>query len=272
MGRQVPRRGPIVAAALSGALVLAGCGGTSTPRPRSTSATSSGPTSTPTTALPPGFTTATLAIVRCPTTFAAGTPTTTAPLPTSAAVVVPADEAGDLVVYGDDAGLMALVGPSTWTCRGSYGADGSGGLSISPVGETVPSNPDTGWQLPASSSDEAIVGYETGGSPVEGAELACPLFKSAAAVVEQDLGRGCAVTRPAQETSTRTGSSEVAFEDPGGVAGDGIPSGGQDPANGVMLYTPKQSGPTASLATCTLPASRHDVCTAVLNHFSALYG
>ena len=208
MGRQVPRRGPIVAAALSGALVLAGCGGTSAPWPRSTSATSSGPTSTPTTALPPGFTTATLAIVRCPTTFAAGTPTTTAPLPTSAAVVVPADEAGDLVVYGDDAGLMALVGPSTWTCRGSYGADGSGGLSISPVGETVPSNPDTGWQLPASSSDEAIVGYETGGSPVEGAGLACPLFKSAAAVVEQDLGRGCAVTRPPEETSTRTGSSE----------------------------------------------------------------
>ena len=74
------------------------------------------------------------------------------------------------------------------------------------------------------------------------------------------------------EISTTTGSSEVGFEDPAGVAGDGLPSGGQEPANGVMLYMPKQGEPAASLATCTLPAPQHDVCTAVLNHFGALYG
>ncbi len=266
VGWSVARGGYIIAAAMGGALVLAGCGATSTPP------STSGPTSTTMTAVPQGSTTATLAIVRCPTTFAAGAPTTTAPLPTSAAVVVPADEAPNLVLYGDDAGIMMLVGPSGWTCRGSYGADGSGGLVISPVGESVPSDPDTGWQLPATSPDEAIVGYETGGSPVEAAELACPLFTSAAAVVKQDLGRGCAVTRPVGETSSGSTSSEIDFEDPAGVAGDGIPSGGQDPANGVVLYRPKQDEPTASLATCTLPAPQHDVCTAVLDHFGALYG
>ena len=185
---------------------------------------------------------------------------------------MPADETVNLVLYGDDAGIMMLVGPSGWTCHGSYGADGSGGLVISPVGEAVPSDPDVGWHLSASSSDEAIVGYETGGSPVEGAELACPLFESAAAVVKQDLGRGCAAPRPIKETSTGSMSGEVAFEDPTGVTGDGIPSGGQDPANGVMLYRPKQGEPTTSLATCTLPASQRDVCSAVLTHFSALSG
>ena len=42
-------------------------------------------------------------------------------------------------------------------------------------------------------------------------------------------------------TSTGSTSSQVDLEDPAGVAGDGIPSGGQD-------------------------------CAAVLNHFGALYG
>ncbi len=79
---------------------------------------------------------------------------------------------------------------------------------------------------------------------------------------------------PSQESfsTSGTGRSEVGFEDPAGVAGDGIPSGGLNPANGVMLYLPAQGKASAYLATCTLPAARHDMCTAVLNHFIALYG
>ena len=183
-----------------------------------------------------------LTIVRCPTTFAAGTPPTTAPLPTSTAVNVPADETANLVVYGDDAGIMMLVGPSGWTCHGSYGADGSGGLVISPVGESVPSDPDVGWHPSPPSSDEAIVGYETGGSPVEGAESGVsPVHVGGGG---REAGSRSTVRRAAsshERSSTKTGSSDVAFEDPEGVAGDGIPSGGQDPANGVMLYVPKQT-------------------------------
>ncbi len=210
--------------------------------------------------------------MQCQTSFAVTPSPTTVPIPTSATVRVPAGEAANLVVYSDDAGIMMLIGPATWTCHGMYGADGSGGLLIAPAGESVPSDPDTGWQLPASSSDEAIVGYETGGSTVQGAALACSLFPEAATATRQDLGRGCAVTRPAQETIAGTSGSEVGFEDPAGVAGNGIPSGGQNPANGVMLYLPARGKASAYLASCTLPDSQHDVCTAVLNHFVALYG
>ncbi len=187
---------------------------------------------------------------------------------------VPAGDATGLVVYGDDAGIMMLIGPATWTCHGLYGADGSGGLLISPAGESVPSDPDPGWHLSTSSSDEAIVGYETGGSPVQGAALACPLFATAAAVTRQDLGQGCAMTRPAQESlgPSGTAGSDVGFEDPVGIAGDGIPSGGLNPANGVMLYLPAQGKASAYLATCTLPAIEQEMCTAVLDHFVALYG
>jgi len=183
------------------------------------------------------------------------------------------NEAANLVVYTDQAGIMMLIGPMDWACRGLYGADGSGGLLVSPMGEPVPSDPDAGWHLAASSADEAIVGYETGGSAVQGAGLACPLFPSAAAVTRQDLGRGCAETSPAQETHDALTSSEVAFEDPADVAGSGIPSGGSNPANGVMLYSPpKPAAASAYVVTCTLPAERHDVCTAVVDHFAALYG
>jgi hypothetical protein len=70
----------------------------------------------------------------------------------------------------------------------------------------------------------------------------------------------------------RISSVAVGFQDPPGVAGVGFPSGGQNPANGVGLYQPKPSEPTAYLATCTLPASQQDLCTAVLNHFVATFG
>ena len=217
---------------------------------------------------------ATLPVVPCPTTFAVTPSPVVVPLPTSVTVSVPSSDVSGFAVYTDDAGFMMLMGPTAWTCHGLYGADGSGGLLISPGGESVPSDPDPGWHLSTSSSDEAIVGYETGASPVQGALLACPLFPSAAATTRQDLGEGCAVTPPSQESVSPSGAadSEVTFEDPVGVAGEGIPSGGLNPANGVMLYLPAQGKATAYLATCTLPESQHDSCTAVLAHFVAQYG
>jgi len=187
---------------------------------------------------------------------------------------VPAGDASKLAVYSDDVGIMMLIAPATWTCHGLYGADGSGGLLISPAGESVPSDPDPGWHLSTSSSDEAIVGYETGGSPVQGAALACPLFPTAAAATSHLLGEGCPGTRPSQESVSISGTagSEIEFEDPVGVAGDGIPSGGLNPANGVMLYLPAQGKASAYLATCTLSDAQRDLCTAVLDHFVGLYG
>jgi hypothetical protein len=97
-------------------------------------------------------------------------------------------------------------------------------------------------------------------------------FTSAAATTMHDLGKGCSTTRPARESATGASLIAEEFEDPPGVAGDGIPSGGQYPANGMLLYEPKSTRPSASLATCALPQGQHDVCTAVLNHFVALYG
>jgi hypothetical protein len=215
--------------------------------------------------------TAMLPVVVCQTT--SGVTTTTAALPGSVSVSVPASDAsaGNLAVYSDETGRLMLIGPTVgWTCTGSFGADGSGLMALAPVGTSVPTSGLT-WHLPASSSVQAIVAMESGGSPVQGALLVCPLFSAAKAAAQQDLGQSCA-SSPSQERVSRISSVAAGFQDPAGVAGIGYPSGGQNPANGVGLYQAKPAEATAYLATCTLAPSQQDLCTAVLNHFVATFG
>ena len=216
--------------------------------------------------------TASLPLIVCNST--SGIATTTTSLPASVSVSVPSSKAqqGNLAVYSDAAGRLMLVGPTSgWTCAGGFGADGSGTMALLPVGTLPPPNTSTNWHLPAASTIQAITATETGGSTVNGASLACPLFTAAQATTQQNLGQGCA-PGPAQEHVQRISASEAAFQDPPGVAGVGIPSGGQYPANGVMLYLPKATEASTYLATCTLPASQQDLCTAVLNHFVSNFG
>ena len=120
---------------------------------------------------------ASLPVIVCNTT--SGVATTTTSLPASVTVSVPPTNAqqGNLALYSDAAGRLMLVGPLTgWTCAGSFGADGSGTLALTPVGTTLPAGVGTTWHLPAPSPIEAITAIESGGSPVQGATLACPLF------------------------------------------------------------------------------------------------
>jgi hypothetical protein len=67
------------------------------------------------------------------------------------------------------------------------------------------------------------------------------------------------------------GVGVMSFEDPPGVAGDGIPSGGQNPAHGVMTYHPPNDA-GSWLETCTLPNTDRLICNAALNTFVAWYG
>jgi hypothetical protein len=139
------------------------------------------------------------------------------------------------------------------------------------VGTSLPPGTGTTWHLAAGSAVQAIVATESGASPVQGAALACPVFKAAQAASQQDLGKAC-TPDPASEHVVQESSVAVAFEDPPDIAGIGLPSGGQNPANGVVLYQPRPDEPSAYLATCTMPAAQQDLCTAVLNHFVATFG
>jgi len=266
--------GSVVLAAL-----LAGCGH-GTPqaghKPPSTTAPAAGlpashgaTTSTPTTTATVVTTvdeTASLPIVSCPTKFALATPPPIVPVPASVTVNVPTALAGKLAVYTDTNDIMKLLAPTGWSCSASYGADGSGIVTIVPKGESLPAS-----GLTSDSTDQAITAYETGGSSVQAAAAACSVFPAAAAATESDLGKGCS-PRPPSEIVDPLSTTVVDFEDPAGVKGSGDPSGGQDPANGIMTYSPTTEGPGYYLETCTLAQNEHEVCTAALNYFVTLYG
>lgn len=206
----------------------------------------------------------------CPTKFASTPPSTTAPLPTSEEVSIPATLASELAVYSDTHGLMMLLGPKDWSCEAEYGEDGSGGVVIYPSGESVPQSWGAGWQLPASSTTEAIIGSQTSACQGCGAGQACRLFATAASDFQSDIGQPCPI-RPASESVQPIGAGVVGFLDPPDVTGDGDPSGGLYPANGVMTYySPNVDG--SWVETCTLPGSQHALCTAALNAFVASYG
>jgi hypothetical protein len=207
----------------------------------------------------------TVPLVTCPTTYGVFPPTP-APLPSSITVSAPSDLAGQLAVYTDQQGTVKLVGPKGWQCSASYGADGSGVVRVYPTGEQEP----TGSAF-SPQQQEAIVGSET--SACEGCRefQACPLFSAAASDYSTDYGMSCPETRPTEESTDQISTGVIGFEDPAGVAGDGNPSGGPYPANGVMTYySANEDG--SWLDTCTLPNSEHALCTVALNSFVSLYG
>lgn len=185
-------------------------------------------------------------------------------------MAVPRALAAQLAVYADDEGIMGLVGPKGWSCAAFYGADGSGGVVVYPRGETLPRSWTARWPLARTSAEAAIVGLES--SACYGCTLAqaCRLFLSAATAWRTAFGQACPA-RPAAESVARIGAGIVIFEDPPGVEGDGLPSGGLYPANGVMTYHPR--APDGSWQeTCTLPGRDKGECTAVLNAFLSWYG
>jgi hypothetical protein len=273
-----PRR--LLTGAIAAMVIVAGVGVALAYGPRSSdvggtskgSTAASSPTST--TSSPTSTTAETeivsLSVVSCRTTFAIATQPSTVPLPSLVTVTVPRSAAQMLTVYVDTSDITALLGPKGWNCVATYGADGSGGIALYAPGEIVPSSSSEPGPLYPSSSEKAITGFETGGSPVQAAGQACPYFPMAAATTQTDLGHGCSAP-PSAETVSQISSNVVGYEDPPGVKGGGNPSGGPYPAIGVVTYSATIQ-PGTYVGNCTLPQRQHDVCTAVLNYFASLYG
>ena len=227
----------------------------SSPPPSSTSTTQGAPAAVVTAVLP---------MVSCPTTYAAS-PASTVVLPSTASESVPKELVTQLAVYTDEGGFLRLLGPTGWNCSASYGADGSGGVSIYPAGNSGPTSSPF-----EASSDEAIRGTETSACFGCTVGQACPLFPAAAAE-NQSSGFGSCQTRPPQESVEPIESGVVGFEDPPYVAGDGNPSGGPYSANGVMTYQ-NTNYDGSFVDTCTLPTADVPICTAALNNFVQSYG
>lgn len=161
---------------------------------------------------------------------------------------------------------MELLGPKGWACSANFGADGSGGVQVYPVGQVLAQNP-----LATGSTEEAIVGSQTSACVGCAEGQGCALFATAAADYMSNYQMACPTTKPAEESVETISDGVVGFYDPPGVAGDGNPSGGAYPANGVMTYHSGNNN-GSWIDTCTLPDNEQALCTAVLNNFVAAYG
>ena len=104
-----------------------------------------------------------------------------------------------------------------------------------------------------------------------GPALVCPLLPDPAGAA---VYGACPHARPAGESVTHPSSSTAAFGDPPGITGDGAPSWGPYPANGLIIHHPPTANPgadTGYIETCTLPEADHALCTAALNDFLRRY-
>jgi hypothetical protein len=192
-------------------------------------------------------------VVRCHTEF--GLPPVKITVPKRVGVRGSPHSTAGLVAYTNTISFM--VGPANMRCSGLVGADGGNSVTVWPRGVHEPrlhSHTDglTLQVIPA------CVGCM--------AEVACPFFPAFA----HKLMFPCTSGIPTHEAVTRPNSDVALFEDPPGVAGDGYPSGGPDPANGVVGI--KGRGGEAYTATCTLPAREHSTCTVSLNDVISRYG
>jgi ABC-type lipoprotein export system ATPase subunit len=209
--------------------------------------------------------TASVPVVACPTTWGITPGPAPKTLPSSITLSLPPSLVGEVTDYSDQMKIMQVIGPKDWQCAASYGADGGGGLQVYSPNEEAPSG-----SAFSNQSAEAVEGHETSVGLLNRLEQACPLFPSAAVALESEYQLSCSETKPAEEQSTQLSSTVVEFEDPPGVVGDGDPSGGPYPANGVMIYIPGSDNGSWT-ETCTLPASEHSLCTLSLNQFVSSY-
>ncbi|HET9059610.1 MAG TPA: hypothetical protein VFN61_06790 [Acidimicrobiales bacterium] len=242
--KQVPLR----LCALIGAVTMMWCGG-ATSQARAADVTR------------PESTWASLRVVHCKTV----TPWVPSPKPKASPrsehVRVPYRFADKLVVYEDSLGVM-LVSPIGWQCSAAYGEDGSGDLRV--IAPRGASSQDRDGQLNAIWQGACVGCTES---------LACPFFPAAAALYRQDQGRNCPVRKPKGEVVRTLGLHLVAFMDPAGAHGDGVPSGGAYPDHGIITFYPTSSqGPQSRMSNCYVPANDDSLCNVVLDQFIAWDG
>jgi hypothetical protein len=170
----------------------------------------------------------------------------------------------DAVVYTDSSGVLRLVGPRGWRCKAGFGQDLSGGLIIYPPGERIPVNRwQEGWNVGQNSKSQAISIVEEGLSPVQGAAQACAYFPAARRATRRDLDKGCPGP-PSTARVRRVDRRRVEFEDPAGVRGGGIASGGRYPSLGAVTYKASAT-PTGYQTSCTVAKRFSKICAAHLN-------
>jgi hypothetical protein len=185
-------------------------------------------------------------VAQCPTTY--GIHESPPRLPSHVAVSASPSATAGLSAYSN--GVLVVLAPHGWDCHAIVGADGSASMIVA-AGST------TDVKQPAITTNFAD-------TPGTAASLACSLFASASH--QLPAGVRCPVREPRRERTTAVSTHTVDFTDPPDVRGDGRPSGGSDPARGLIVFVAASSDFTgyAFTATCALPAREAAICRTIL--------
>jgi len=244
-----------------------------------TSRTTALPTSTTTNASEVTTTTSavgagTLTVVECPTSYGLnGTPASI--LPDTIATTLDPAVASQLSFYSDATrSIDPILAPKGWVCGAGIGADGGTGISVAPPGTDLSNQQTAPSEEVVADANPACQGCVF--------DDTCALDPNVVEIYANSYS--CKSTVPAGESvkwlngsptdvaDSPNGTSQiinnvVAFEDPPGVSGDGKPSGGPNPANGVVEFQNGNGEGRDAKETCTLPPGEHALCTAILNDF-----
>ena len=211
-------------------------------------------------------------VVNCPTTDMF--PPSGHRLPTTETIPLPA-AVGDQLAYYSDATrrIRPILAPRDWSCSVAIGADGIIAISVLHPGESPPSSS----ELPK--GGEAVLAYNASACAGCIYQTACALVPHVAReLMPSSPGAAgtCGHAQPRQQRTwlvgspaySQSGSDVVSVVDPPGVKGYLAGSGGQNPADGILLYWwGAASNPGASSADCTLPPPSAPLCRAILSAF-----
>jgi hypothetical protein len=192
-------------------------------------------------------------------------------IPRTRAIAEPLAIAQQVAIYTDGYSIQSILGPRGWRCVASYGADGSGGITIYAPGERSP-----GFYPHFTTNKSGLRGLNVFAQPsCVGCylQMACPYFKRALAREHQWFhGPQAATCRVPRRERVRTLSATlVSVIDPRHVTGNNHPSGGRYVAIGNVFFSDSRSvsGPSGSyFMTCALPSRDHALCYASLDWFA----
>lgn len=186
------------------------------------------------------------------------------PVPAHLRAALTGRAAAQLRFFSD--GFVTVLAPRSWNCAGLEAADGGLSLSVFPAHQPNPLRAD---HLPSNAAGvTAFIDY-TGHGP--GAQLVCTLFPGTRAAGLAAETAGCAASASG-EVVRRAGADVARFDDPPGVKGVGVPSGGANRAVGAVVYPqlrPEPESVTVAKVTCTAPRATIGLCPSIVDDFVA---
>jgi hypothetical protein len=192
-------------------------------------------------------------------------------IPRTREINLPRAIAKQVAIFTDEFSVQSVLGPRGWRCIASYGADGSGGITVYAPNERSP-----GFYPHFTSNKSGLRGINVSAQPsCVGCylQMACPYFKRALIREHRWFhGPQAATCRVPTHEQVRTLSATlVSVVDPPHLTGNNYPSGGPYFAIGNVFFSDSRSasGPSGSyFMTCALPSRDHAICYASLNWFS----